>query len=89
MNKREFLQASTGLALASFAVTGKAATASGALTRAEYQTYVDLFNANDPGLPLLLFLMVIGVTVLGLLMVVMRALLRQATTLRTDMEAVI
>ena len=47
------------------------------------------FNADDPGLPLLLFLMVIGVTVLGLLMVVMRALLRQATTLRTDMEAVI
>ena len=47
------------------------------------------FNANDPGLPLLLFLMLIGVTVLGLLMVVMRALLRQATTLRTDMEAVI
>jgi Protein of unknown function (DUF2975) len=47
------------------------------------------FNANDPGLPLLLFLMVIGVTVLELLMVVMRALLRQATTLRTDMEAVI
>jgi hypothetical protein len=47
------------------------------------------FNANDPGLPLLLFLMLIGVTVLGLLMVVMRALLRKATTLRTDMEAVI
>jgi hypothetical protein len=47
------------------------------------------FRADDPGLPLLLFLMVIGVTVLGLLMVVMRALLRQATTLRTDMEAVI
>jgi hypothetical protein len=47
------------------------------------------FNADDPGLPLLLFLMVIGVTALGLLMVVMRALLRQATTLRTDMEAVI
>lgn len=46
-------------------------------------------NADDPGLPLLLFLMVTGVTVLGLLMVVMRALLRQATTLRTDMEAVI
>jgi hypothetical protein len=33
--------------------------------------------------------MVIGVAVLGLLMVVMRALLRQAVTLRTDMEAVI
>jgi Protein of unknown function (DUF2975) len=47
------------------------------------------FNADDPGLPLLLFLMLTGVTVLGLLMVVMRALLRQATTLRTDMEAVI
>ena len=46
-------------------------------------------NADDPGLPLLLFLMAICVTVLGLLMVVMRALLRQATTLRTDMEAVI
>ena len=47
------------------------------------------FRADDPGLPLLLFLMLIGVAVLGLLMVVMRALLRQATTLRTDMEAVI
>jgi hypothetical protein len=31
----------------------------------------------------------IGVTVLGLLMLVMHALLRQATTLRTDMEAVV
>ncbi|MEU9509182.1 DUF2975 domain-containing protein [Micromonospora sp. NPDC048170] len=47
------------------------------------------FGATDPGLPLLLFLMLVGVAVLGLLMVVMRALLRQATTLRTDMEAVI
>jgi CHASE1-domain containing sensor protein len=47
------------------------------------------FNADDPGLPLLLFLMLIGVAVLGLLMAVMRALLRLATTLRTDMEAVI
>jgi hypothetical protein len=47
------------------------------------------FRANDPGLPLLLFLMLTCVAVLGLLMVVMRALLRQATTLRTDMEAVI
>ncbi|WP_406104908.1 DUF2975 domain-containing protein [Micromonospora globbae] len=47
------------------------------------------FRADDPGLPLLLFLLVVGVAVLGLLMVVMRALLRQATTLRTDMEAVI
>jgi len=47
------------------------------------------FRASDPGLPLLLFLMLTGVTVLGLLIVVMRALLRQATTLRADMEAVI
>lgn len=47
------------------------------------------FNADDPGVPLLLFLLTVGVSVLGLLMVVMRALLRQATTLRTDMEAVI
>jgi hypothetical protein len=47
------------------------------------------FNATDPGLPLVLALMLVGVTVVGLLMVVMRALLRQATTLRTDMEAVI
>ncbi|MFC8616513.1 DUF2975 domain-containing protein [Micromonospora purpureochromogenes] len=47
------------------------------------------FHASDPGLPLLLFLVLVGVAVLGLLMVVMRALLRQATTLRTDMEAVI
>jgi hypothetical protein len=47
------------------------------------------FNADDPGLPLLLFLLVVGGAVLGLLMVVMRALLRQATTLRTDMESVI
>ncbi|WP_158851756.1 DUF2975 domain-containing protein [Saccharothrix deserti] len=47
------------------------------------------FNADDPGVPLLLFLLTTGVTVLGLLMVVMRALLRQATTLRNDMDSVI
>jgi hypothetical protein len=47
------------------------------------------FNADDPGVPLLLLLMSVGVSVLGLLMVVMRALLRQATALRADMEAVI
>jgi hypothetical protein len=48
-----------------------------------------VLNADDPGLPLLLLLLCMGVTVLGLLMIVMRALLRQATNLRTDMEAVI
>jgi hypothetical protein len=47
------------------------------------------FNADDPGMPMLLFLLTTGLTVVGLLMVVMRALLRQATTLRTDMESVI
>jgi hypothetical protein len=47
------------------------------------------FKADDPGLPVLLFLMLMGVTVLALLMVVMRALLRQATTLRTDLAGVI
>ena len=44
---------------------------------------------DDPGLPLLLTLMLVGVAVLGLLMIVMRALLRQATALRTDMDGVI
>jgi len=47
------------------------------------------FTADDPGLPLLLCLPLLAGAVLGLLMVVMRALLLQATTLRTDMEAVI
>lgn len=47
------------------------------------------FQADDPGVPMLLFLLLVGGAVLGLLMVVMRALLRQATTLRTDMEGVI
>ncbi|MER5455206.1 DUF2975 domain-containing protein [Micromonospora sp. NPDC002389] len=47
------------------------------------------FRADDPGVPFLLLLLSTGVAVLGLLMVVLRALLRQATTLRTDMEAVI
>lgn len=46
-------------------------------------------NADDPGVPLLLILMSTGVAVVGLLMVVMRALLRQATALRTDLDAVI
>lgn len=48
-----------------------------------------VLQADDPGAPMLLFLLLTGVTVLGLLMVVMRALLRRATVLRTDMEAVI
>ena len=47
------------------------------------------WHADDPGTPLLMFLLVVGLAVVGLLMIVMRSLLRQATNLRTDMEAVI
>jgi hypothetical protein len=47
------------------------------------------FTADDPGMPMLLLLLTVGVGVVGLLMVVMRALLRRATTLRSDLEAVI
>lgn len=47
------------------------------------------FTADDPGMPLLLTVVVLCGAVFGLLMVVMRALLQQATRLRTDMEAVI
>lgn len=44
---------------------------------------------EHPGTSGVLLLMLVGGAVLGLLMVVMRALLRQATTLRTEMEAVV
>ncbi|MEY4642753.1 MAG: hypothetical protein RLZZ227_2747 [Pseudomonadota bacterium] len=47
MNKRKFLQGGVGLVLAGAAAQGRAAE-SAALSRADYQTYVDLFNANDP-----------------------------------------
>jgi hypothetical protein len=52
-------------------------------------SYVVVAIADDPGLPVLLMVILLAGAVLGLLMVVMRALLRQATKLRTDMEAVI
>ena len=42
-----------------------------------------------PGLPALLLVLLLVGAVLGLLVIVLRALLRQATELRTDMEAVI
>lgn len=45
--------------------------------------------SDDPELPALLLLSLLVGAVLGLLIVVMRALLRHATTLQTDMEAVI
>ncbi len=44
---------------------------------------------RDPGIPIVLFGLVLFGAVLVLLMLVLRALLRQATALRTDMEAVI
>ncbi|SEE53897.1 DUF2975 domain-containing protein [Jiangella alba] len=44
---------------------------------------------DGPGLPVLLFGVVLAGGALVLLMIVMRALLRQATTLRADMDAVI
>lgn len=46
-------------------------------------------HADDPGAPMLLLLVLTAVTAFGLLMVVMRALLRKAIVLRTDREAVI
>jgi len=65
-----------------------AAIAVGWLFLTSFFLYVG-FNADDPGAPLLLFLLVVAGAVLGLLMVVMRTLLRNATALRTDLEAVI
>lgn len=47
------------------------------------------FTADDPAVPLMLLLALLVGGALGLLVVVMRTLLRQATELRTDMEAVI
>ena len=44
---------------------------------------------GDPGLPVALFVVLVAGAALGLLVVVMRALLRQATTLRTDLDGVI
>ncbi|MDP9983601.1 hypothetical protein J2W14_003022 [Pseudarthrobacter oxydans] len=48
-----------------------------------------VLNAVDRGLLLLLFLLLVAGAALGLVVVVLRALLRQATDLRTDIEAVI
>ena len=47
------------------------------------------FRADDPGLPLLLLLVVLVVAVIGLIVLVLRTLLRQATTLRADLDGVI
>lgn len=47
------------------------------------------FTADDPGGPILLALLTTAGAVFGLLMLVMRALLRQAIELRSDMDVVI
>ncbi|MEI4270271.1 DUF2975 domain-containing protein [Klenkia sp. LSe6-5] len=46
-------------------------------------------NATDPGLPLLLFVVGLGIVVVELVVLVLRSLLRQATELRADLEQVI
>lgn len=46
-------------------------------------------QAEEPGLPILVFLVDVTATVVLLLMIVMRALLRQATSLQTDLAGVI
>ena len=57
---------------------------------ATFTTIIYLTPAlRDPGTPLLLFGMVLVGGVVVMLMIVMRALLRQAAALRTDMDAVI
>lgn len=47
------------------------------------------FHADDPGVPMLMMLMLLAGGAFGLLVLVMRGLLGQATTLRADMEGVI
>jgi hypothetical protein len=44
-------------------------------------------HADDPGLPMLLLLLLLVASAIGLLMPVMRSLLAQATRLRVDLEA--
>ena len=64
------------------------AMVSGWLLLAGLSAYFVL-RADDPGTPMALFAVVLTGGAVVLLMVVLRALLRQATTLRTDLEAVI
>lgn len=46
-------------------------------------------HADDPGMPFLMLNMLVGGAAMVLLMIVMRALLHQATALRADLDAVI
>jgi hypothetical protein len=50
---------------------------------------VAVAGPDDPGAPFLLAMVTLVCVIVALLMVVMRGLLRQATDLRTDMDAVI
>lgn len=47
------------------------------------------FNADDPGIVMVLFLLTVAGAVVELVILVMRSLLQQATALQTDLEAVI
>jgi hypothetical protein len=51
--------------------------------------YFALTLGIEPGFPMLVMVMLVAGAAFALLMVVLHALLRQATSLRTDMEAVI
>lgn len=52
-------------------------------------TYLAITFGIDPGLPTLVMVILVAGAALALLLVVMRALLHQATRLRTDMDGVI
>jgi hypothetical protein len=56
---------------------------------AGFSLYAVLRYADDPGGPMLLFLVLTVAAVVVLLVVVLRSLLLQATSLRTDLDAVI
>jgi hypothetical protein len=65
-----------------------AALALGWLVWAGFGAFV-FATSDDPGLPLVVSILLLAGAVFGLLMLVMRTLLRQATSLRSDMDAVI
>ncbi len=48
-----------------------------------------VLDADDPGMPLMLAIMLLAGAVFILILLVLRALLRKATTLHTDLEGVI
>lgn len=48
-----------------------------------------LSQADDPGVGVIMALLLVSLAVVGMVIVVLRALLQQATELRTDLEAVI